>query len=141
MADKPPDSFIVRILGPGGHPVGIGALVGRREIITCAHVVNAALGLDSRVQAQPLGVVTVEFPLVSDQAIPPLRLDARVEKWLPPPREGAAGDDVAGLVLTAEQAPAGTAAARLIVNMPPTGTAVRVFGYPGSPPRPDGAWV
>jgi len=45
MADPSPDTFIVRILGPGALPVGVGALVGPRHILTCGHVVNAALGL------------------------------------------------------------------------------------------------
>ena len=141
MPEHSPDHFLVRFLGPDAHPVGVGALVGPREIVTCAHVVNAALGLDLRAQAQPPGVVTVEFPLVDDRAGALPRLAARVERWLPPPRDGAAGDDVAGLVLTGGRAPDGAAPARLIVNPPPLGRAVRVFGYPGIPPRPDGAWV
>ena len=52
MADPSPDTFIVRILGPGALPVGVGALVGPRQILTCAHVVNAALGLDPAVPGE-----------------------------------------------------------------------------------------
>src|SRR6266516_6988010 len=145
MADPSPDTFIVRILGPGALPVGVGVLVGPRQILTCAHVVNAALGLDPRAQGQPEGVVTVDFPLLDDSPAAPQRLNAVVERWLPPPREGAAGDDLAGLLLVGEptllRPPRGANPARLVVNPPPIGRPVRVFGYPGIPPRPDGAWV
>jgi hypothetical protein len=37
-----PTGFVVRLLGPDGQPVGVGVLVGQREIVTCAHVVNAS---------------------------------------------------------------------------------------------------
>ena len=133
MAD-PPDAFIARILGSDGRPVGIGVLVAERHVVTCAHVVNAALGLAARQQGQPAGPVTLDFPLVG-----PPTLTATVERWLPPPREGATGDDIAGLLLAGERAPEGTAAARLTVDTPRPGRAVRVFGYPAG--RPDGGWV
>ena len=129
---SPADTFIARILGPGGHAVGVGALVTERHVVTCAHVVNAALGLDARQQRQPDGLVRLDFPLAG-----PSTLTATVERWLPPPREGATGDDIAGLVL--EHAPEGTAAARLAVDVPRPGRTVRVFGYPAG--RPDGGWV
>ena len=63
MTDPSPGTFIARILGPGGRPVGVGALVTERHLVTCAHVVNAALGLDTRQQSQPTEPVT-DFPLV-----------------------------------------------------------------------------
>jgi WD40 repeat protein/3',5'-cyclic AMP phosphodiesterase CpdA len=141
MPEPSPETFIVQIFGPDERPVGVGALVGSREIVTCAHVINAALGLDPRAQAQPQGVVNVDFPLLDNQARSRPRLHARVQRWLPPPREGAVGDDLAGLILPEGQLPAGTAPARLIVNPPPTGSELSVFGYPGIPPRPDGGWV
>ena len=142
MPDLQPNAFIVRILGRDGHPAGIGALTGERHIVTCAHVVNAALGREVRAQVQPVDVVAVEFPLLIDPetADHPARRQAVVQKWLPPPRLGAAGDDFAGLVLDG-QLPAGAAPARLATNVPPVGQTVRVFGYPGTPPRPDGSWV
>ena len=136
MSDVSPDGFIVRVLGPDGGAVGLGALVTGRHIVTCAHVVNAALGLDARAQGQPTGTVAVDFPLAD--ASPALR--ATVERWLPPPREGVTGDDVAGLMLVSEgKSEETTAAARLAVDGPRPGRAVRVFGYPVG--RPDGGWV
>jgi Trypsin-like peptidase domain len=137
-----PAGFVVRLLGPGGWPAGVGVLVGQREIVTCAHVVNAALGRETAAQDQPQGLVGVEFPLLAVAGGgPPARLSARVARWLAPPREGAAGDDFGGLVLEAAELPAGAAPARLAANPPPPGRVVDVFGYPGEPPRPDGGWV
>ncbi|HET8681913.1 MAG TPA: hypothetical protein VFM54_08575, partial [Micromonosporaceae bacterium] len=132
-----PETFIVRFPGPAGGAVGVGVLVGAREIVTCAHVVNVALGLDARAQPAPTGPVTVELPLLPGG---PFRGTAEVVRWLPPAVEGAAGDDIAGLLL-AQAPPASARAAQLAVGAPAAGLAVRVFGYPGVPPRPDGAWV
>src|ERR1022692_2792268 len=142
MPNLSPDAFVVRILGRNGKPVGVGALVGERHIVTCAHVVNAALAIDVRTQAQPTDFVLVDFPLLNNPAevesSPPRQ--ATIQRWLPRAREGVAGDDFAGLVLD-EAAPAGATPALLATNLPPIGRTVRIFGYSGGPPRPDGAWV
>jgi len=136
MSDQPDSGLAVRVRDAAGRTVGVGLLVGPREILTCAHVVNAALGRDRRAQDRPADEVTVE-PAVADG--PPLR--ARVRCWLPPPRTGAAGDDIAGLVLTGTGLPAGAGPARLAANPPARGRVVDVFGYPGDPPRAGGGWV
>ena len=143
MAEGPPERFVVRLRTADGGTAGMGVLVGDRQVVTCAHVVNTALGLDRRAQSQPSGKVLLDFPLLPTdpgQNRTDLCRTARVVQWLPPPREGAAGDDVAGLELDAA-APDSARAARLILNLPRAGRGTRVFGYPGSPPRPDGAWV
>jgi DNA-binding CsgD family transcriptional regulator len=86
-----PAGFVVRLLGPGGRPVGVGVLVGQRKIVTCAHVVNAALGRDQTAQDQPGEPVVVEFPLLATAGGgQPARLTARVRRWLAPPRERVA---------------------------------------------------
>ncbi|MGH3839558.1 MAG: trypsin-like peptidase domain-containing protein, partial [Pseudonocardiaceae bacterium] len=136
MTDPPGSGLAVRVLDAAGGTAGVGVLVGPQEILTCAHVVNIALGRDPAAQDQPTGEVTVEFA-VSDG--PTLR--ARVQRWLPPPRTGAIGDDFAGLVLSSTELPTGATPARLAVNPPARGRKVDVFGYPGNPPRPHGAWV
>src|ERR687894_47283 len=102
MSDTPDSGTAVRMRDAAGRTVGVGVLVGPREILTCAHVVNAALGRDRRAQDRPAGEITVE-PALADG----LPLRARVRCWLPPPRTGAAGDDIAGLVLTGTGLPAG----------------------------------
>jgi WD40 repeat protein len=106
-------------------------------VVTCAHVVNTALGRQQRDQAppDPSGRVQVEFPLLPDTV-----RRARVVAWAPPPGSGAGGGDVAGLELT-EKAPDGTAPARLAAAEPEPGARLRVFGYPGSPARENGMWV
>jgi hypothetical protein len=106
VTDEPDFGLAVRMLDASGSTVGVGVLVGPREILTCAHLVNSALGRDRRAQDHPVGEVTVEFAVGGG---PPLR--ARVQRWLPPPRTGAAGDDIAGLVLTSTSRMSGTAEA------------------------------
>ncbi len=136
MADQLDSGFAVRVLDAAGRTAGMGVLVGRQEILTCAHVVNVAFGRDRAAQDRPAGEVTVAFALGDG-----LPLRALVQRWLPPPRTGAVGDDVAGLVLTSTELPAGAVPARLVANPPTRGLVVDVFGYPGTPLRPDGAWV
>ena len=128
----PPDTFIVRILRPDGGIAGLGTLVGERRIVTCAHVVNAALGLEPRAQARPEHPVSVDFPRAALDMAP---LTATVVAWVPPPKPGAAGDDVAGLLLTSDP-PVAAAPAALGVEPARPGQALRVFGY-----LPDGDGV
>jgi WD40 repeat protein len=117
---------------------GLGLLIGAGQVVTCAHVVNMALGRRQDEQAAPGGsdVVQVEFPLLPGA---PVR-DARVVAWRAPGGVRAGGGDVAGLALT-EDAPTGAVPARFTVDVSAPGTWLRVFGYPGDPPRPDGAFV
>ena len=141
MTDFSPDTFLVQILGVDGRPVGVGTLVTDQHIVTCAHVVNVALGLDIRAQGQPIEVVAIDFPLLSSKDADSQPYQATVVRWLPPPRDGATGDDIAGLQLLTKQLPAGTSAAQFAVDAPQPGRSVRVFGYPAMPSRPGGAWV
>jgi len=137
-ADPPvPGAFVVRIFGPDGEIAGIGALVGERRIVTCAHVVNAALGRAALAQEPPDDVVTLDFPLAAPDSGP---LTATVVAWVPPPRPGAAGDDVAGLLLMDEQ-PTGTVPAKLGVEPARAGQELLIFGYPDEHPRPDGVFM
>ena len=145
MTDQPAGDArraIVSVLRGGGPtPAGVGFLVGDHAVVTCAHVVNAALGRDPRQQdrPEPDARVDLEFALLGDAEGAPRRR-ARVTAWLPPPRTGLAGGDVAGLVLVGEGAPAGSAAVRLAEAEPADGW-VEVFGYPPRPARPAGAWT
>ena len=124
-----------------GRPTaGLGLLVGSEQVVTCAHVVNAALGRGQREQDPPGAseLVQVEFPQLVKA---PVRLAHVVPSaWAPPPLSGVGGGDVAGLVLT-EDAPVGAAQARFAAAVPESGARLRVFGYPGSPARENGVWV
>jgi len=80
------------VVNGAGRTAGVGVLVGPQEILTCAHVVNAGLGRDPRAQGQPSGEVSVECTVGGPV------LQARVRRWVSPPRTGAVGDDIAGLI-------------------------------------------
>jgi WD40 repeat protein/3',5'-cyclic AMP phosphodiesterase CpdA len=114
----------------------MGVLVGAREVLTCAHVVNAALGREQRAQESPEDVLAVDFPLLPGIVAG----RARVARWLPPPRADVAGDDIAGLVLYGDPPP-GAVPAQLVSELPRPGQAADVFGHPREPMREDGVWV
>ncbi|MGH3771710.1 MAG: trypsin-like peptidase domain-containing protein, partial [Pseudonocardiaceae bacterium] len=136
------EGFVVRVLRAGS-PAGVGFVVGERHILTCAHVVNTALGRAPRTQEAPgpQARVQVEFPILGDAEGAPLR-SCRVVAWVPPPVSGTAGGDVAGLMLVGEDLPAGAGPARLAEAGDVRDAEVAVFGYPGEPPRrQDGAWA
>jgi hypothetical protein len=59
------DAGIAKILkrdGSGRHG-GMAIMIDRRHVVTCAHVVNAALGLPIEAVAKPTEPVPVAFPL------------------------------------------------------------------------------
>jgi len=130
------ENFTVRVLhGGSAAPAGVGFVVGNREVITCAHVVNVALGRSVREQAMPDAEarVQVDFPMLGDADGGPSR-SCRVAVWVPPSATGVRGGDVAGLELVGEGLPAGTGPARLAVA-DVRDTEVSLFGFPGNPPR------
>jgi WD40 repeat protein len=133
--------FVVRILRSGrSDPVGIGFVVGNRYIVTCAHVVNAALSREQRAQEKPEQNirVQVDFPLLGGEEAP--SKSCRVVEWKPPPVLGVRGGDVAGLELNDGDLPAGAGPARLIESPDPV--EAFMFGHPLDPvSRPDGKWV
>ena len=56
------DTFVVAVHDGRGLPVGLGVLVGPREVLTCAHVVNAALGLPAESPERPDAAVRLRWP-------------------------------------------------------------------------------
>ena len=92
------ETAIVRLRrGMSGQAAGLGVLVGRDQVVTCAHVVNTALGRGQRDQAAPgeQDIVLLDFPLLDEGAA--VRV-ARVAAWTPPPegRERRRGRSGAG---------------------------------------------
>jgi len=133
------DGFTVRVLKTGSdRTAGIGFLVTEHHIVTCAHVVNVALGRDPREQSNPGDNVRiqVEFPKLGGADGAPSRI-CRVQGWVPPSRPESAESDIAGLVLAKGDLPENARPARLLDESIPRGSAVDVFGYPGNPPRPE----
>lgn len=121
---------LVRIFGNKGVPVGAGFLVDHRRIITCAHVVAAALGVHDATGAS--GEVTLDFPLINKGTA----LTARI---LPlGTYESAKVDDIA-IVELASDVPA-QATPLIFSKMPPKwGGKFRACGFPAR--SPDGAWT
>lgn len=141
------EGFVVKIrAGVSDSPIGLGFVVGNQHIVTCAHVINVALGLgkDHRERPGNDARIQVEFVLLGDGDGAPLRV-CRIAAWDPPAGPGGPGRDVAGLVVVGGDAlPVGAGPARVID--PRTGSTpdghVSVFGYPGTPDRKDkGAWA
>jgi len=57
------NTSLVRIRAANERVVGAGFLVGERQILTCAHVVEQALGLTDHPSDAPQGLVSLDFPL------------------------------------------------------------------------------
>ena len=76
---------LVRVSAPGGGVVGGGLLVGERHVVTCAHVVMAALQLAKGTTARPTGAVTLDFPALGNA-----KTSARVvsDGWTPITEDG-----------------------------------------------------
>ncbi|GGL10858.1 hypothetical protein Sme01_15670 [Sphaerisporangium melleum] len=113
----------VRVHGAGA-ACGAGVLIDDRHILTCAHVVNAALGRDTAERSLPAAPIEVDFPIDAGGA----RLPATVADggWFP--IEDDERGDVAVLRL-ATPPPAGTAPAVLSDHVA-RGTRIRAYGYP-----------
>ena len=135
MPSCAPD-FLIRFPDPSApaQTVGVGFVVDSQRVLTCAHVVNAALGRCHLSQEQPgeQDIVTLRLPIRDDG----LR-EARVQRWLPPPTHGVVGGDIAGLVVVGEGLPEDLVAARLAED-PPADRSVELFGYPSEVDRPLG---
>ena len=57
--------------------IGVGFWVFPGYLLTCAHVVNQALGLKAESQPQPEGVISLDFPFSGDNR----RFEGRVKVW------------------------------------------------------------
>ncbi|TJZ46118.1 trypsin-like peptidase domain-containing protein [Streptomyces piniterrae] len=129
IADAGPDTPLhlsFASVRDGGQAVGAGVLVAERLVLTCAHVVNSALGRGRFVQQTPGhdDTVTVRLPHVAAGR----DLTARVvrEMWVPPRATARGGDpvvpgslpyhgDLAVLELAADP-PAGAAPAPFLLH-------------------------
>ena len=126
------DASLVRIRTANGHIVGAGFLVGERHILTCAHVVSQALGLNEYPADPPQGEVWLDFPLIA-----PGRLSrTRVVLWCPPLLDGRG--DIAGLEVQGEPPPGA-----MVVDFARAGDVwehpFRAFGFPAG--YDDGVWA
>ncbi|MFC4529445.1 NACHT domain-containing protein [Sphaerisporangium dianthi] len=117
----------------GSGTCGAGVLIDDRHLLTCAHVVNAALGRHAAERSHPSDPIEVDFPIAARAA--------RFQAWVTDggwfPIEDDERGDVAILELRAAP-PAGTAPAELNERVE-RGTAVRAYGYP--PGVDTGVWA
>jgi hypothetical protein len=84
MTDNLTDDFqtyknaIARIYSANGIVVGAGFLVSNQYLLTCAHVVTAALGLPKETVTAPSNLIKLDFPLIAAGKM----LEAKVHFWL-----------------------------------------------------------
>lgn len=94
---------IVEIQKKNGEIVGVGFLVGKEHILTCAHVVREALNLGSSTPTEPpLEEILIDFPFLPKGK----KIAATVVYWGPQfYKTFQCEHDIAGLVLTTHCAP------------------------------------
>lgn len=131
----------VRLRGPDGAVVGAGVLVDRWHVLTCAHVISAALGVAP--SETPAGEVGIELPFApateaTELALGPVLLRARIAAhgWAPPSPRG--GGDLTLLRLE-QPAPAEFAVARLARTTDNARSRVMVYGHPDG--LDEGVWA
>jgi hypothetical protein len=131
LRERLEDPWRVRLLGPDG-PVGAGVLLTGRRVLTCAHVVESALGDDAGLVTEG-APVTVGFP----GSLAGGTRTARVVPggWAPPSGERA---DVAVLELDSAP-PEDTGPATLRRCGSAAGRPVRVYGEAGAAGQ--GVWA
>lgn len=120
---------VVRILGPDGRFFGLGLKAGDGLVMTCAHVVAAALRTDPCALAAPEGSVQVQSPVAGlDGALVGARIVAG--GWWPKARAGQRPADICLLALD----PATPSAA--LVSITPalslTGISCMLLGAPSA---------
>ena len=130
---EPLESSIVRFYYANGNVAGAGLLVAERYVLTCAHVVAAALNVPENIQSRPEQLVQIDFPLLA----PGYKVNAAVVFWLPVSKT-ASSEDMALLKLEAAP-PANAKSVEMAPASDAWGHSLRVFGFPKG--YADGAWA
>lgn len=128
-------SSLIRIWtaeGEEGIIVGAGFLVGKRRVLTCAHVVAQALDISENALELPQGVIWLDFPLVSHNN----RFAASVVLWKPLRPDG--GGDIAGLELSSDP-PIEANIAHIVAIRDVWQHPFNAFGFPRG--QDSGVWV
>nr|MDU9045781.1 serine protease [Candidatus Electrothrix aestuarii] len=142
MSKPTHDAAVVRILTDDQsprNPKGAGFLVTPQHVLTCAHVVNDALGRKQESIDQPNFTIFLDFPLLPSCPL----VQATVKGWLPMKEKVIFGEqeDIALLeLLSNTPLPAGVHPAPIVTLYPyEFDEKVRIFGFPGI--ALDGKWV
>ena len=128
------EAAVLQIQDHRGVPVGLGFLVTDELALTCAHVVNAALGTSPETPPATQARIEVVLPLLRAPAGTPHSGTASVELWVPPRPSG--DGDVAVLRLDSELR--GSRPIRLVDEPDLWNHPARVFGFTEG--RPGGVW-
>ena len=120
---------IARIRQANERVVGAGFLVSDKHILTCAHVVNAALSRQLNTTEQSNQEICLDFPLVPSGKI----LRGRVIRWIPVQPSTSISPETAADIALLElesQKPEGTKPVRLITAENLWKHPFRVLGFP-----------
>jgi len=117
-------SAIARIYNKNGKVAGAGFLVSQFHLLTCAHVVTAALGITTNTQDSPTEIIEVDFPLIA----PGQKVKAKVVFWQPV-NPGQSKEDIAGLQIE-ETLPTGVSPVQLVTASDYWQHKFRIFGFP-----------
>lgn len=123
---------IVRVFTSSGDVVGTGFCVDEVTVLTCAHVVAAALGIADTTTTMPETPISLDFPLVASG----YKLTAQVVFWQSVQIDG--GGDIAVLQLKGPL-PVGTKVARLVIAGDLWDHTFRACGFPRS--HDQGIWA
>lgn len=117
-------SAIARIYNQHGKVVGAGFLVSQQYLLTCAHVVTAALNISTNTQETPNGIIEIDFPLIA----PGTRVKAKVVFWQPV-NPGKSQEDIAGLQIN-DALPTGVGSVKFVIPSDYWQHQFRIFGFP-----------
>jgi TIR domain/Trypsin-like peptidase domain/Effector-associated domain 9 len=123
---------IARIYHSNRAIVGAGFLVSDRYLLTCAHVVTAALGIPTETVEMPTTALELDFPLIASGQ----KVKAKVVFWQSV-NPSQAGEDIAGLEL--EEALTAGQPVRLVESEELWNHPFQIFGFPSK--RDEGIWA
>jgi hypothetical protein len=115
---------IARIYNKQGKVVGAGFLLTQYHLLTCAHVITAALGIVTNTQDSPTETIEVDFPLIA----PGQKVKANVAFWQPV-NPGQSKEDIAGLQID-DTLPTGVSPVKLVTTSDYWQHKFRIFGFP-----------
>src|SRR5262245_55938490 len=130
----PLEDALAAVYAPGGtEPVGAGLLVDDDLVITCAHVVNRALGRPIKANGRP-PLETIELRFLADSAYRvAASLDPENDAWSDPPAGRQRGADLC-LLRIKSGFRATIRPAKLRAFADPTGRQFRAAGFPANWP-------
>lgn len=125
----PLESCVVRIYSKSDKVIGAGFLVSAKHILTCAHIITRALGVDQTTTEKPEGEIQLDFPWLANKA----KFTAKVVFWLPV-NPNASAEDIAGLELD-QNPPEDASPAQLVTSENLWGHHFQAFGFPEGQPH------